>query len=119
MVELLVWDTTTLKKMVGNDAAMHHRMLTMFLRDASKQVPAIELAAAQGELFMAAHVAHVLKTSARMVGALQMGQLCEAIETAGDANQDLHCSALVSRLAQTFFNVQEIICAQMLAAGPP
>jgi HPt (histidine-containing phosphotransfer) domain-containing protein len=119
MVELLAWDPTTLNKMVGNDAAMHYRMLTLFLRDAAKQVPAIELAAAQGEMLKAAQVAHVLKTSTRMVGALQMGQLCEAIETAGDAQQDLLCRALVSQLAITFANVQEKICAQMLAAGPP
>ena len=110
MRELLVWDTTTLMKMVGNDTAMHQRMLTLFLRDAEIQVPAIELAVAQGEIATAAQLAHVLKTSTRMVGALQMGQLCEEIETAGDANQDLLCSALASRLALAFFCVKEIIC---------
>lgn len=119
MREFLVWDSTTLRKMVGNDAAMHHRMLTLFLRDAMKQVPAIELAATEGNLSQVAHLAHVLKTSTRMVGALQMGQLCEEIETTSEACENPRCCALASRLALAFFSVQEIICAQMRAAGPP
>jgi two-component system sensor histidine kinase/response regulator len=113
MRELLAWDATTLTKMVGNDGVMHRRMLSLFLRDAVKQVPAIERAVTQGDLSGAAQLAHILKTSTRMVGALQMGQLCEEIETACDANEHTLCGTLVNRLALTFFKVEDIISAQM------
>ena len=119
MREWPVWDTTTLHKMVGNDAAMHHRMLTLFLRDAEHQVPAIEVAASSGNLTLAAHLAHVLKTSTRMVGALQMGQLCEEIETAGDANEAPLCGTLASRLVNAFSSVKKTVQAQMQASTPP
>jgi HPt (histidine-containing phosphotransfer) domain-containing protein len=100
--ELLIWDVATLGRMFGDDQAMRHRMLTMFVREAWDQVAAIERATASGDLAAAADVAHMLKTSARMVGALRMGQLCEEIESCGLDQSAPACSAAVSGLAAAF-----------------
>ena len=107
--ELLIWDVATLARMFGNDQTMRQRMLTMFLREAWDQVAAIELAAASGDLAVVADRAHMLKTSARMVGALRMGQLCEEIESCGLNRAAPACSAAVSGLAAAFASARGAI----------
>jgi diguanylate cyclase (GGDEF)-like protein len=115
---LAVWDATTLSNMVGTDADINHRMLSMFVRDATQQVRAIELAVAAGDLALAAKLAHELKTSARMVGALQMGQLCEDIETAGDDADVMTCSSLSHRLGPAFMCVKALIQLHIVPQEP-
>jgi HPt (histidine-containing phosphotransfer) domain-containing protein len=119
MMDLPVWDIGTLRGMVGDDVPMQSRMLTLFLREAGKQVPAIEHAAAGGDLVLAADLAHVLKTSARMVGALRMGLICEQIETAGDAQESATCCAGVQLLSAAFFNAQLEIRTQTVVPVSP
>jgi HPt (histidine-containing phosphotransfer) domain-containing protein len=120
--ELLIWDVTTLARMFGDDQPMSHRMLEAFVREALVQVAAIELAAAAGEFGNAADLAHMLKTSARMVGALRMGQLCEEIESCGLDQAAPACRAAVSGLAAAFASVRGEIrprsCAQVRPFAP-
>ena len=104
-----VWDAATLPRMVGHDAVLHARMLELFVRDAQSQIDAIEHAAGAGELVLVAGAAHTLKTSARMVGALRMGHLCEDIETAADAGNAALFRSLVSGLADSYQRTQEHI----------
>lgn len=112
---LPVWDALTLIRMVGQDDAMHRRMFTLFLRDAPGQIRTIEEAAAVGNCALAADVAHMLKTSTRMVGALQMGQLCDEIETAACAAQASICQALVAGLSNSYISAQERIGPYLIA----
>jgi HPt (histidine-containing phosphotransfer) domain-containing protein len=100
--DLLIWDFTTLGRMFGDDLPMRERMLRLFVHDAGAQVAAIELATAAGEFAAAADLAHMLKTSARMVGALRMGELCEQIEGAGSCGKGPACSALAAGLEAAF-----------------
>jgi HPt (histidine-containing phosphotransfer) domain-containing protein len=113
MMDLPIWNAETLYEMVGDDVPMQSRMLNLFLREAEKQIPAIERAVAAGELALAADLAHVLKTSARMVGALSMGLLCEEIETTGDAQKAVSCFAKVQLLAAVFSSAKLKIQTQM------
>jgi HPt (histidine-containing phosphotransfer) domain-containing protein len=108
-----IWNAETLYALVGNDVPMQSRMLNLFLCEAEKQIPAMERAAAAGELATVADLAHVLKTSARMVGALRMGLLCEEIETTGDARESASCFASVQLLASAFSTAELKIRAQM------
>jgi HPt (histidine-containing phosphotransfer) domain-containing protein len=120
--ELLIWDVTTLTRMFGDDQPMRHRMLETFVREALVQVAAIELAAAAGEFGIAADLAHMLKTAARMVGALRMGQLCEEIESCGLDQAAPACRAAVSGLAAAFASARGEIrprsCAQVRPSVP-
>jgi len=113
MLTLPIWDVGTLRNVVGDDLPMQGRMLKLFLREALEQVPAIERAAAGGEMARTADLAHLLKASARMVGALRMGLLCEAIETAGDDRELANCCAAVQGLAAAFSAAQLQITMQM------
>jgi two-component system sensor histidine kinase/response regulator len=45
----------------------------------------------------AAEIAHKLKSSARAVGALKLGELCEAIERAGNRTDMVECARLGSQ----------------------
>ena len=97
--ELPMWDATTLGQMVGDNPAMHRHLLEQFLVSAEKQVAAIVLSIDAGEFSAAADVAHALKSASRMVGALQLGELCEQIETAGSDGEGPACRLISQDLA--------------------
>jgi HPt (histidine-containing phosphotransfer) domain-containing protein len=46
--------------------------------------------------------AHTLKSAARSVGALRLGELCQSLEAAGRAGDAEKCNALMDGLAETF-----------------
>jgi len=119
MMKLPVWDVKTLHKMVGDDGPTQCRMLAQFLCEAEKQVSVIVRAAADGELALVVDLVHMLKTSARMVGALQIGQLCEEIETAGKTQEPARCYARAELLSAVFFPAQLQIRNHMAASVPP
>ena len=100
--ELAVWNDTTLGELVGDNPAMHRRLLGRFLLNAEGQVSDIEGAATAGELERLATAAHTLKSAARSVGALALGELCQSLENAGRAGDGLGCSALATRLSPAF-----------------
>jgi len=77
----IVWDDKALTRMVGNNPAMHRRLFDKFLHGSEEFVAIIISAAAEKNLATVAEVAHKMKSSARTVGALQLGELCEQLET--------------------------------------
>lgn len=99
---LAIWDPHTLTGLVGDNPAMHKRLLGKFLLNATEQVATLAAAIAAGNTQAAAGVAHTLKSSARSVGALALGELCQGIETAGHKGDAPACTALAKDLAGTF-----------------
>jgi PAS domain S-box-containing protein len=99
---LAVLDTLTLGRMVGENPQMHQRLLSKFLHNADQQISCIILSIGAGEIVKAADVAHALKSASRMVGALKLGQLCEAIETTGHAGDGPGCITHGSELNDEF-----------------
>jgi CheY-like chemotaxis protein len=106
---LATWDETTLTQLVGDNPVLQQRLLEKFIIHAQTQVSAIIAAAAAGELITTAGVAHTLKSAARSVGALQLGGLCQAIETAAQAGDQSGCSALAHNLAPAFTQARDAI----------
>jgi CheY-like chemotaxis protein/HPt (histidine-containing phosphotransfer) domain-containing protein len=100
--DLPVWNPTTLNDLVGDNPAMHKRLLEKFLVNAEKQVTAIDMATTAGDVSEAAGVAHTLKSAARSVGALALGELCQSIETTGKAGDAPACTSLAQGLAAAF-----------------
>ena len=80
---LPVWDPATLVELVGDDPAMLRDLLEEFLRNAEKQTAEIAAAAMTNDTTTITGVAHTLKSAARSVGALALGELCQSLETAG------------------------------------
>jgi len=97
-----VWDASALRKLVGDNPAMHRCLLEKFLLNAHAQVAAMGSAATGGEPAKLTEVAHTLKSAARSVGALALGELCQALETAGRAGDLTTCGALTRQLEPVF-----------------
>jgi PAS domain S-box-containing protein len=97
-----IWNPTTLAELVGDNPAMHKRLLEKFVTNAQLQVREITAAAATGDTSALAGVAHTLKSAARSVGALRLGELCQGLETAGRAGDAQQCGALAGGLGAAF-----------------
>lgn len=95
---LAIWDETTLSQLIGDNPPMQRRLLEKFLINAQTQVTAIAQARAADEVHTVAGEAHTLKSAARSVGALQLGELCQTLETAALANDARACHALAQDL---------------------
>ena len=67
------------------------------------------LAVAARNAQQAAGLAHTLKSAARSVGALALGELCQAIETAGNADDAPAWSDCAQGLGVAFAAVEEAI----------
>ena len=94
-VTLAVWNPATLTELVGDNPVLHKRLLEKFLLNAQQQVAEIQAAQAAGDLSTLAGVAHTLKSAARSVGALALGELSQNLETAGKGADAARCSQLV------------------------
>ncbi len=90
-----VFDIAVLEGYVGGDPATLRAVLTEFLRVAPGQVAEVE-AAVPSDPARAAAAAHKLKSAARAVGALALGERCAELERAGRAGD---AGALVRTLA--------------------
>jgi CheY-like chemotaxis protein len=104
-----IWNPNTLGELVGDNPGTHKRLLAKFLLNACQQVGSIEAAAQDGDVSKAADVAHTLKSAARSVGALALGELCQQIETSGRAGDAARCAALVAALEPAFTQAQACI----------
>ena len=114
---LPVWQAATLGQLVGNNPGLHQRLLTKFLSKAVAQIQAIQVTLQASEVKQAALLAHTLKSSARSVGALSLGELCEQLETAGLAGDTITCQALAVRLDDIFASTRAAILARDLHVG--
>jgi HPt (histidine-containing phosphotransfer) domain-containing protein len=89
-------DVNVLKKLVGDDEATIREFLQDFRSSSARIATGLRTACAAGEAKAAGDIAHKLKSSARSVGALALGELCAAIEQAGKAGQTAKLAALLT-----------------------
>ena len=115
---LCVWDAGTLSRLIGDDSAMHERLLRKFLANAQLQASSIAAACVGGDLSGASSVAHTLKSAARTVGALALGELCQRLETAGQAADGTGCLAAAQSLPMTLDLVVRAISNHLDGAAP-
>lgn len=78
-------DVGVLEDLVGNDPAVIFDLLQSFQDNAGKIAGLLKAACSIGDMPAIIGHAHRLKSSARTVGALALGALCEEMETAGKA----------------------------------
>jgi two-component system sensor histidine kinase/response regulator len=77
-------DIGVLRALVGDDATVLHDVLQDFQTNKARIAAELRAACAAGQPLMACAAAHKLKSSARAVGALVLGELCDAMERAGE-----------------------------------
>ena len=73
-------DLDVLRRMVGDDPQAVHELIVEYLRSAREQVAELRLAWQDGDHRHAGAIAHKLKSASRAVGALELGELCAALE---------------------------------------
>ncbi len=94
-----VWDAEALTRLVGDNPEMHRRLLDKFLVSAEQQVATI---LAPCDAALAAAEAHKLKSAARSVGAMQLGEICQRVESAGRAGDVQALQALAADLREAY-----------------
>jgi two-component system, sensor histidine kinase and response regulator len=75
-----VIDLSILAKVVGGDLRLIQRYSGLFVEGLGESIMELEAALASQDLSLLADLGHRMKSSARMVGAMGMASLCEALE---------------------------------------
>jgi len=88
-----------LAALVGDDPAVIREFLLDFRASAVTIATELAAACASGQAAQAGALAHKLKSSARAVGALALGELCAELETVGKSGQTAALSAVWPRFA--------------------
>ena len=101
-IKFAVWDSIVLPRLVGDNPAMHRRLLEKFLLSANEQVTRTVAATAIADTATVSEIMHALKSAARTVGALQLGELCDALESAGKDGDAPLCRSLTKELPEAF-----------------
>jgi HPt (histidine-containing phosphotransfer) domain-containing protein len=76
-------DVSALEALVGSDVEILRSFLNDFGRSSQHIATELRTACAAENAAQVGALAHKLKSSARSVGALPLGELCSALETAG------------------------------------
>ncbi|MCP4433595.1 MAG: response regulator, partial [Gammaproteobacteria bacterium] len=82
-----VIDLNVLIQSVGNNRELHHRLLKSFMTSIAEQTDDIEDAFSWRNHGKLADATHKLKSSARSMGAMELGDLCQTLEKAGRARK--------------------------------
>ena len=99
-------DVKVLKALIGDDEAMIREFLHDFRLSAAKIAVELRTACAAGQAAAAGALAHKLKSSARSVGALALGELCAAMEKAGKAGDTAALAVLLPKFEQELASVK-------------
>ena len=75
-------DLGVLAELVGDDPQVMHEVLEAFRKNATRSALELARAQAEGSPQSMASIAHKLKSAARAIGAMRLGQICADIEEA-------------------------------------
>ena len=107
-------DVNVLKKLVGDDEATIRDFLHDFRLGAKKIAAGLRTACTSGQAANAEALAHKLKSSARSVGALALGELCAEIEQAGKAGDMKALTVLLPKFEQELASVEGFLEERLL-----
>ena len=102
-------DVNVLKALVGDDPAVIREFLGDFRLSAAKTAAELKAACDGGQARQAGALAHKLKSSARLVGALALGELCAAMERAGKAGDMDALVALLPEFGRELARVEDFL----------
>ncbi len=102
-------DAGVLKALVGDDEAMIRDFLRDFRATMVKTAVELRTAYADGQSATMRALAHKLKSSARSVGALALGELCAEIELSGRAGDKFALATLLRGFEQELARVEHFL----------
>ena len=97
-----IWDAAALTRLIGPNPAMHSRLVEKFVLNAQERIAAIVQSQRAHDTHAVVIDAHTLKSAARTVGAMALGELCQALETAGREGNESTVQELVEQLEPAF-----------------
>lgn len=103
------WDVSALKWVVGDDPDMHRMFLELFLSSAEQQLQAMQTSLSLADTSALTSAAHSFKSSARSVGAITLGDLGEALETASQTADLVVCKSLAVNMQSAFDAVKQLM----------
>jgi HPt (histidine-containing phosphotransfer) domain-containing protein len=104
-------DVRVLEDLFGDDPSVILEFLTDFRFSAGKIAEQLRTACANHHPLAASEQAHKLMSSARAMGALSLGELCETLETAGKAGRSETLAALLPMFDMELDAVNDFIDA--------
>lgn len=110
-------DVHVLEKLVGNDVEMIREMLLDFRTSAEKIAAELHVAYQSGQLAATGALAHKLKSSARSVGALALGELCAAMEQAGKKSDAAKLAVLLPQFDAEMLAVKAYLDSLIAKGG--
>lgn len=102
-------DVNVLKALVGDDPAVIREFLHDFRISAAKIAAELKAACNGGQAAQAGAQAHKLKSSARSMGALALGELCAVMEQTGKSGQVGALAELLPRFESEIAVVDEYL----------
>lgn len=102
-------DVKVLEQLVGDDPAVIGEFLQDFRVSATKIGTELVAACVAGDTATAGAASHKLKSAARSVGALGLGELCAEMERAGKAGDAQALNALLPRFESELATVDKYI----------
>ena len=102
-------DVSVLAKELGDDPEKITKFLGFFQTVAKEISAEIMTAMRAQQIDVAIASAHKLKSSARSVGAIKLGELCAAIEDAGKAGDQALLDTLLERFEAEWLEVDKLL----------
>jgi HPt (histidine-containing phosphotransfer) domain-containing protein len=114
--DLAVWNLAVLTALVGNNPEVERRLLEKFLAVGQRQVDTMVHASGRDDRETVVTVSHMLKSSARSVGAMKLGELCENLEMTAHTLDANRLQALATDLEAQFAAVSDSIHRRLAMA---
>jgi len=111
-VASLAVDVKVLKLLVGDDEAVIGDLLHDFRISAAQIAARLRAACAAGDTANAEALSHKLKSSARAVGALALGEICADMEQSGKAGDGDSLNELLPRFERELEKVEDYFLAR-------
>jgi len=102
-------DVKVLSALIGNEPVVIREFLNDFSSSAAQIADALRNAFATGDTRETGALAHKLKSSARAVGALALGELCAAMEQSGKAGDAATLAPLMPRFEDELVRVNTFL----------
>ncbi len=107
-------DLSVLSKTVGNKPDKIRKYVLMFLDLAQKTMVEIETALEHGDITKLSALGHRTKSSARTVGAMSLGELCQALEQLKDGEDIGQAGDIVVRMRMLLEQIAEKINTEFM-----
>lgn len=108
-MELSTLDVNVLIQLVGDDEDLIASFLSEYRKSAESAAEQIGLAYKSGQWKQVGELAHALKSSSRSVGALALGEICAALESAGKNDDESQIHSAMAGFNQSLHAVMESI----------